>query len=81
MSSYREILMGSHVAKTHHAFLRGKLLQATGHLLHEMMMGGLQKRGVPGKWVHSAALVDRLARCLLQRAESTPHPARPGQGC
>ena len=38
-------MQGSHIVKIHHAFLRGRLLEATKQMLNEFQYGGLPGRG------------------------------------
>ena len=45
MDGYRSIMLGSHLAKHHHAFLRSRVLKIAGTLLRSTQFGGIPGRG------------------------------------
>jgi len=45
MEGYRSIMLGSNLAKHHHAFLRARLLQVCSAILRDTQFGGIPGRG------------------------------------
>eukprot|EP00959_Pyramimonas_sp_CCMP1952_P106065 2217641-Pyramimonas_sp.AAC.1 len=63
-TDYRQILLGSHVIKHHHAFLRSMLPRVAERLIGEVQLGGLEKKGTE----HAIVLTQGfISTCRMQR--------------